>query len=98
MSECPTCQAATEQSYRFCGMCGTQLQQAPTSGGLTQNALKATDVQYNLAVVYFKMGKFEDAESIIGKILALNPGDLNALALQNDIAEALTDNENTLNP
>lgn len=85
MIVCSNCGIRCEDEDEFCGQCGQPIDffgHAPT---LTQKELKACDIHYNLGVVYFKMGKYEQALESIEKLLRENPSHQQALEMRRRI-------------
>lgn len=92
MSTCPKCGATTNAEDIFCGACGLKLAamvpQAPNNTMLTQKELKAIDIRFNLGVVYFKMGKYDQAMETFEKILQEEPNNIRVLDMCERIREA----------
>ena len=87
MPECPHCETPYESGDRYCGQCGTRLitPKFMNSGAQTQKSLSLADVHYNLGLVYFKKGRYQEALETWDKALEKDPA--NTL-LQKRIAEA----------
>ncbi len=85
MKICPKCQTENELIDNFCGRCGFRFDAFSKGLGLTQKELKTVDIKTNLGLVYFNMGKYDDALEILEKVLAGNPENQQALALKDRI-------------
>ena len=86
MPECPNCKTPYSSEDRYCNQCGTRLNHAEfmESGALTQKSLSLVDVHYNLGLVYFKKGQYQEALETWEKGLTKDPGNE---VLQERIAE-----------
>ena len=86
MPECPYCKASCEPQDRYCSQCGVRLAEEAfmESGARTQKSLDLVDVHYNLGLVYFKKGRYQEALETWEKGLARDPGNK---ALQERITE-----------
>ena len=91
MDKCLKCSADIFPEDRYCGQCGTAVQNEAAPVFSTQNSLKVEDVRFNLALVYFKMGKYEQALLEFEKVLKANPNDQQALEMKKKIEEAMKD-------
>ena len=85
MKVCPKCQAENELIDNFCGICGFKFDAFSKGLGLTQKELKAVDIKTNLGLVYFNMGKYDEALEVLDKVLANDPGNQPAQALKGRI-------------
>lgn len=85
MKNCKRCGEQAADSDKFCGYCGQQLEIATTGAKMTQKDLCASDIRYNLAVVYHKMGKIDQALETIEQLLELEPEHPQALDLLNEL-------------
>lgn len=87
MPECPSCKTPHQPDDRYCNQCGKRLEREEVmeSGALTQKSLDLVDVHFNLGLVYFKKGDFNQAIATWQKALERDPG--NEL-LQEHIDEA----------
>ena len=76
MPECPQCKAPCEAGDRYCNQCGLRLvdDEFMPSGARTQKSLDLVDVHYNLGLVYFKKGRYEEALKTWRKGLVRDPG------------------------
>ncbi|MBD3226314.1 MAG: tetratricopeptide repeat protein [Caldithrix sp.] len=87
MSVCMECGFIIYSEDKYCGGCGTVLPSVKQQAMATQQELTMEDVRFNLASVYFKMGKNEKAKEELDKVLADNPRDQQALNLLKQIKE-----------
>ena len=86
MPECQNCKTPYSSEDRYCNQCGARLIEPEfmDSGARTQKSLSLIDVHYNLGLVYFKKGKFQEALEVWEKALSREPGNE---MLQERIAE-----------
>jgi tetratricopeptide (TPR) repeat protein len=82
MPECASCNTPYEADDRYCSQCGERLVESEFigSGIRTHKSLSLLDVQYNLGLVYYKKGKYEEALEIWGKALEQDPENSEILA------------------
>lgn len=73
MSTCPRCGKAHGLDDRFCGFCGYNLAVSSRSDFETMRDLKASDIQFDLGVLYYNEGKYEQALEVFERIGAANP-------------------------
>lgn len=92
MRICPRCSKSYDSQDKFCGFCGFNLAALQTAEMVTQRALNASDIHFNLGVVYYKMGKFEQAKHTFEKCLAENPDNLRVRDMYDKASEALKAN------
>ncbi len=78
MKRCLRCGFSNNEEDKFCACCGINLekQQKETIG--TQQTLKASDIRFNLGIVYFKENKFVLAMQTFAGILEKDPGNSQA--------------------
>ncbi len=82
MNRCPRCSEEVFPNDRFCGNCGRKLEAGDAEQLMkTQTELRVEDVRSNLGIVYYKMGKFEEAIGAFKKVLENNPRDEKALEM-----------------
>ena len=76
MPECPNCKTLYGPEDRYCNQCGDRLIEPEfmDSGARTQKSLSLIDVHYDLGLVYFKKGKFQEALEVWEKALSREPG------------------------
>ena len=93
MPECPSCKTPHLVDDRYCGQCGARLvaEEFTESGARTRKSLNLVDVQYNLGLVYYKQGQYQEALETWQKALESNPANE---ALKARIADATTALEN----
>ncbi len=73
MSTCPRCGKSHGLDDRFCGFCGYNLAVSGRSDFETMRDLKVSDIQFDLGVLYYNEGKYEQALEVFEKIRAANP-------------------------
>jgi tetratricopeptide (TPR) repeat protein len=95
MDRCKRCGETFEPEDKFCGFCGFNIAAISTSELVTQQSLKSNDIQFNLALVYLKSGKYGHAIEIFEKLLERTPDDFQIRDLYETAIEAL--NEETKN-
>jgi tetratricopeptide (TPR) repeat protein len=89
MNRCKRCGEAFKPGDRFCGFCGFNFAALETSELATRLAIKSEDIQFDLASIYYKEGKYEQALDIIERLLEDNPENIQAIAMQKLVLEAL---------
>ncbi len=85
---CPRCQAEKKNADRFCGECGFRLNEEEVLTDGTRVEMKMSDIQLNLATVYFKRADYQETKRLCEKILVLEPGNKSAQELLEKAAEA----------
>ncbi len=92
MHHCSKCSSLLYPDDKFCGQCGTAIVNDENNAKklMTQMELKIEDVRSNLGVVYFKMGRFDEAVSCFEKILKEDPDNLSARTMLEMIKEERT--------
>jgi lipopolysaccharide biosynthesis regulator YciM len=78
---CPNCNSKFFPEDVYCGNCGNRLNEQKIVFGATQQALKASDIQFKLGVVYFKKKEFPKAVELFTKILEQEPTHTQALEM-----------------
>ena len=89
---CPKCKVSLTPGDRYCPSCGQRLtsaSQASDDGLYTEHALSIADIQYRLAVAYFKKGDYLQAERTLEKLLERRPEDASLRALLLDVLSRL---------
>lgn len=62
MTTCAACGSELAEDARYCCDCGQRLEAGHMdSGARTQKCLRLLDVHYNLGLVYYKKGNFDQA-------------------------------------
>ena len=75
---CTQCGAEYIAQDKFCPQCGAKLDATSQSIYSTQVGLNIEDVRNNLGVVYYKMGKYDQALNEFKAVLKNNPNDMKA--------------------
>ncbi|KPK28987.1 MAG: hypothetical protein AMJ61_00430 [Desulfobacterales bacterium SG8_35_2] len=89
-SSCPNCNFQIFPEDIYCGKCGNRLKEQKLVFGATQQALKASDIQFKLGVVYFKKREFQKATELFTKILEEEPTHTEALEMLDAVKNAET--------
>lgn len=92
MNICKRCGEIFNPEDKFCGFCGFNLAALETSELATQQALKANDIQFNLGLVYYKMGKYTQALEIFEQFLEKDPHNVQVKDLYENAREAVKAN------
>lgn len=94
MIRCPRCSEEVFPDDLFCGNCGRKLDSGDAEQLMkTQTELRVEDVRSNLGIVYYKMGKYEEAIGAFKKVLENNPEDEKALEMIALIEKELKEKE-----
>lgn len=86
---CFKCGSVYYENDKYCAECGVKLENLTPSFN-TQTGMNIEDVRSSLGLVYFKMGKFEQALTEYEKVLEYNPQDANALDMVDQIKAKLS--------
>ena len=89
---CQRCGSPYKSEDRFCGFCGYNLTVKNESNFVTMHAMNAGDIQFDLAVLYFKEGKYNEALEIFEKIRKEKPDNLQVINMCERAREALNGN------
>jgi tetratricopeptide (TPR) repeat protein len=89
MNRCKRCGKAFGAEDKFCGFCGFNRAALVTCELDTQRALKVNDIQFNLGIVYYEVGKYAQAMETFEKILEENPDNLRVRAMYERARKAL---------
>jgi len=75
MLECPNCKTPYQPGNHYCRQCGTRLSQGRELNGnaVTRKSLNLVKVQYDLGLVYFKKGQYQEALETWEKALIRDP-------------------------
>ncbi len=78
--KCNICKSEITKDDKFCGNCGSEInsEDGEVQKFMTQQEIKLDDVRSNLGMVYFRMGKYDEALECYKKILEQNPDNLSA--------------------
>ena len=76
---CPRCGKIRRPEDRFCGFCGYNLTVASTGDFVTKKDLNLNDIQFDLAMVYFKEKKYQQALELFEKVHEKNPENLQVI-------------------
>ena len=93
MKLCPKCAANISPEDKFCGMCGFEVISFKEMQYLTQKDIKVDDIRQKLGMVYYKMGKYEEALEIFQQSLEKNPDDKDAKEMVNKISSHTDNNK-----
>ena len=85
---CSRCGKFYNSGDRFCGFCGYNLNVSDTNF-VTLHDLNAQDVQFDLGLLYFKEGKYQDALEIFERMKKKKPDDLQVMNMYERTREAL---------
>ncbi len=88
MKTCPRCHTPNSDEHRFCGLCGYNLAVESVSNFVTKVAIKANDVQFDLGVLCYKDGKYDQAVAIFQNLLDSNPDNLQVAQMLQQVQEA----------
>ena len=86
---CHRCGSPYKSEDRFCGFCGYNLSVTNSSNFVTMHAIHAKDIQYDLGLLYFKEGKYQEALEIFEKIQKETPDNLQVINMYERTREAL---------
>jgi tetratricopeptide (TPR) repeat protein len=89
MNRCRRCGEVFQPEDRFCSFCGFNFAAQETSELATRIAIKSEDIQLDLALIYHKEGKHEQALDILERLLEDNPDNEQAQTMQKEILAAL---------
>lgn len=89
MNMCPRCGKPYEESDRFCGLCGYNLSVKSDSNFVTKRDMKVKDIQFDLGLLYFNDGKYQEAYQIFERIYRENPDNLQAINMYNKTRKQL---------
>jgi len=89
MNICPRCGRPYSREHRFCGLCGYNLLVTDSADFVTKRDMKVKDIQFELGVLYFDDGKFEQALAIFERILKKEPDNLQVMDMYNRTKTAL---------
>lgn len=78
---CKQCGSEYLPLDKFCPQCGAKLETTNQSPFTTQVGLNIEDMRNNLGIVYYKMGKFDQALKEFKEVLKHNPDDPKALEM-----------------
>jgi tetratricopeptide (TPR) repeat protein len=73
MNVCPRCGKPQLREHRFCGFCGCNLMVENVGDFVTKIDLNVDDVKFDLGVLYYQEGKYEQASAIFQTILKFKP-------------------------
>ncbi|MFQ5602957.1 MAG: tetratricopeptide repeat protein [bacterium] len=90
-NKCPRCYKQYALEDKFCGFCGFNLSALPTAEMITQRAMRVSDIQFNLGMVYFNMGKYEQALQNFEKCIEESPDNLSFREMYEKAKLALKD-------
>lgn len=86
---CQRCGSPHKSEDRFCGFCGYNLTVENDSDFVTMHAINAKDIQFDLGLMYFKEGKYQEALDIFDKIQKEKPDNLQVINMCERTREAL---------
>ena len=89
MNLCPRCARSCENEDRFCGICGYNLTVQNASDFVTKYAVRVKDIQFDLGVVYFREGKYQEAFEIFERIHRDDPDNIPVIEMYERTREAL---------
>ncbi len=90
---CPRCGRKCSPHDKFCGFCGFNLAAATTTEMPTKTSIRLADVQFNLGMVFFREGKYQEALQIFENVVKQEDANLRAaemLARTREILEQKT--------
>ena len=76
---CARCGSPVGPNDRFCGFCGYNLTVKNESNFVTMHAMNVRDIQFDLGLLYFKEGKFQEALEIFETIKKKKPDNLQVI-------------------
>lgn len=89
MNVCTNCNTIYYEGDKYCGKCGVKLASPDIASYMTSAGLNVAEVRSNLGIVYFKMGRFEEALNEFKKVLSRNPNDGRSKEMIRKIEEKL---------
>lgn len=89
---CDRCGSPTGSKDRFCGFCGYNLTVKNSSDFVTMHAMNAGNIQFDLGVLYFKKGKYEEALEIFENIRKEKPDNLQVINMCERARKAVNGN------
>ena len=87
MNSCPRCESSIFAEDNYCGTCGYEVNRDAKIPLMTKKDIKVEDVRANLGMVYFKMGKYAQAQEIFETIRENDPQNKLAQNILNHIEE-----------
>lgn len=79
MNMCPRCGKTHKPEDRFCGFCGCNVTVQNMSDFVTKPAMKLSDIQFDLAILYFKEEKYAESVEVFQKLLQEHPDNLQVI-------------------